>query len=201
MSLWFRPEVEKVLRWQESRVSDETIQRYKRELERSGVDPKDMAAEILGTERGRYFGITSLPVNDTSYKVEIGALTAPRYPRHARQKMWATPLDKIETVIEILRIGTQGANEGVPSLECVCTIYDDKNKLVVGDLNVGWPLGHGFARRGRVSWRAVMDRSPVAPTVDQDENLECSVCYRPRSIGCEDPARCDRIAVDRSARR
>lgn len=123
-------------------MSDETIRSLERELLRAGVDPKDTAATILGTERGRYFGITTLPVNKTSFEVDMNVLSAPS------QRMWATPLDRVETVIEIVRLGVEGL-EGPPSFECVCTIYDDKRKLAVGDLNVGWR---------RAQWRASMMR-------------------------------------------
>jgi len=110
-----------------------------------------MGASLLGTERGRYFGITSTRVNETSFEVDIRVLSSPP------DRMWATPLDTIEAVVQTIRLGVQGLEaafehfeQGPPRSARVCSIFDDKRKIVICDLNVGWR---------RSAWRSSMERA------------------------------------------
>lgn len=122
---------------------DVTIRKLERELERSEKDPKDVGAQLLGTERGRWFLLCSMPIPglmSVAVNVEVQAGRA-----SAATPMWKVAIDRVEDVLKAVALGNGQDAAGWPYgvTDIIATIYDAAKGEAVGDLVLGHrrPLG------------------------------------------------------------
>lgn len=145
---------------------DMTVRKLERELQRNETDPKDVGAQLLGTERGRYSILCTLPVPgapSTPVYVTIDRPDAPRTQMHQH------PLDRIEDLLAVLAYGQQQRDVHGFDPDLIATIHDAKEGKAIGDLVLTFRRPFGGVR--------VWQRDPVteAPVTAPHEWVQATL--------------------------
>lgn len=140
---------------------DWALLRYERELERGGRDPKDVGAELLKTERGRYSILCSMPIpgmRSIAVNVQVGDGDSSRMIA----SMWQTPIERIEDLLAVIGFGHEHVDvreSAYGGNDLVATIFDAKESKAIGDLVLTYRRPFGGVRVWR---RAPADPVPEA---------------------------------------
>ncbi len=111
-------------------MSDEDVQRLRRTARAEGKDPREAAAELLGTEPGRFVALCSSRCGPTSRPVFV------RWePSHQdyRVRAWVAPLLRLEDLLSLAVLAGE-AEPPVSVFDSFCTILDTKTGRLVCDL-------------------------------------------------------------------
>jgi hypothetical protein len=115
-------------------MSDEDLARLRREARALGLDPRAVAAELLGTSPSRFLALTSEPWRPTSkragFRINYGEGD---YPRDL--EAWTTPIERLEDLAELAawKPGDPSPPPRAP-FQSFAAVYDTEKRAIVFEL-------------------------------------------------------------------